>query len=765
MARKTSRASDDVDKLFSTAGLLLVDSMVFQEVAARVDSNIPTLSSIQASSNIKHALEKTWEKIIRDVNYEPIFEISLRVLRNLPASPLLNEQLKQLLNLAYDIAASKVLLRHDLFGRIYHQLLLGKLVKYYATYYTSIPAARLLARLLVNLPSPLQADSVPLKYGADILRVVDFACGSGTLLSAVYKELDVKHRLESDEPAVSDLHRYLVEDGLWGFDVLHHAVHLAATVIFMHNPTTVSRSRLYALRMELAGKNHYLGSLNFLENGVLTPSMLLSGEISQDVRSISVRAETSPSLNLPSFHLCIMNPPFTRSVGGNLLFGALPKEQRTALQRKLAQLLKSLGLSGIGQAGLGAAFIFLADRYLTEGGRVGVVLPRAVVSGVSWQPVRERLLKDYHVEYIITSYEGGDNWNFSENTSLSEVLLVARKLRQGERPGYTYFVNLWRRPANELESIHIGTHLTELYRSNAASLHDIENSNASPHHLKLHGRKVGEAYSARLKDTDMGLFNFFAQMELNRVAVLARHGIVYLPSKGIVGRIPLTPLSQLGEVGPDRRQIHNAFQTAELRRGCLYKALWGHDSDRVRTIGQKPNACLEPRDEENARLLWSMSGKLLIVERARLTTYRVASIYLEEPVLSNVWWPVRVGDSLSKILSVWLNSTYGFILLASKAEVTEGPWIGFKKAAVADMPVLDPAKLSDEQKNKLLRCYRELCGREFKPFPEEFENPQTRRELDEHLGEALGLETKLDELYKLLAADPMITGKPITRTP
>ena len=103
-----------------------------------------------------------------------------------------------------------------------------------------------------------------------------------------------------------------------------------------------------------------------------------------------------------------MNPPFTRSVGGNLLFGSLPKRERAELQKSLSRLLREKNITGIGQAGLGAVFVFLADKYLEEGGRMGLVLPRAVLTGVSWRKVRESLMDKYHVEYVITSYEANN---------------------------------------------------------------------------------------------------------------------------------------------------------------------------------------------------------------------------------------------------------------------------------------------------------------------------------------------------------------------
>ena len=753
-------SKEDTQKLISTAGLLLVDAMVFHEIIAATHKEVPTLSTLMTSANFKKELENSWQYIIDNINYEPVLDITLNILRNIPASPVVDKQLRLLGNLAYDIASSKVLLKHDLFGRIYHRLLLGNLVKYHATYYTSIPAARLLARLLINLPSGLTAEDVPPKYGDESLRIIDFACGSGTLLSAIYKEIDAKHRIESEHIKIDDLHRYLVEEGIWGFDVLHHAVHLAATVLSLHNPVPVKASRLFALRL---GESKYLGSVNFLSSPDIGQDMLLSGVTRAGGESISVTKREAKTVTLPNFHICIMNPPFTRSVGGNLLFGSLPKKERTELQKTLSQLLKEKCLSGIGQAGLGAVSVFIADKYLVENGRIGLVLPRAVLSGVSWKKVREKLLKDYHVEYIITSYETDNHWNFSENTDLSEVLLVARKTHNEDKSCYTFFVNLWKKPSNELEAIYVGTQLKELYDS--AKLYDIENSNASPYHLKLHGKKIGEVYSAKLTENNFGVYNIFSQMELNRVMLFLRKGIVYLPDQGIVGNIRLGTLSKLKtEIGPDVRQVHATFKMSETAAGSIYKTFWGYDSSITKTISQTSNAYLEPKNAGQARDLWNKRGRLLIVERAWLSTYTVLATYLNEDVLSNVWWPIKTEDDTAKALAIWLNSTFGVLLLLSIAEVTRGPWVKFKKEHLWEMPIIDVNRIGKKTKTSLFSLYnREVHGKKIsesplKALPEEFANPFVRKEIDDEICKTLGLDLKLDTLYKLLAKEPMITG-------
>jgi type I restriction-modification system DNA methylase subunit len=758
---KQTSSAKDIHKLISTAGLLIIDALVLSEIIAARNKEVPTLSILLQSANLKKEIENSWQYIIKKINYQPVLQIALDVLRNMSASPTLDKQLRNLVELAYDMASSRVLLRHDLFGRIYHRLLLGELVKYYATYYTSIPAARLLARLLVNLPSTLDAKDVPPKYGGEPLRVVDFACGSGTLLSAVYKELDTLHRISSERLRIDELHKYLIEEGLWGFDVLHHAVHLAATVLFLHNPIPVDKSKLYALRLG-DGDGRYLGSINFLTSPKLSGDMVLAGQIAGGIEEVSVSKREAASIELPLFHICIMNPPFTRSVGGNLLFGSLPKKERTALRKRLSEILNEKGLAGIGQAGLGAVFVFLADEYLVEGGRIGLVLPRAVLSGVAWEKVREKLLSSYHIEYIITSYEINNQWNFSENTDLSEILLVARKRRAEEEAGFTIFANLWRKPKNELESIHLGSQLKHLHQS--AALYNIENSNVSQHSLKLQGAKIGEAYSARLEDLNFGVYNFFSQMELNRTSILLRKGIVYTPDQGIVGHIKLTTLSDLGAtIGPDVKQVHSVFRRESAR--SFYNAFWDYDSNLVNTIQQRPNSYLEPKDSRKARQLWTKRGQLLIVERAWLKTYPVLAIHLNNAVLSNVWWPVKLDDiSLSKFLSVWINSTFGFLLFSSIAEVTRGPWIKIKKKYLQNMYVLDINKLNKHQRDALLQLYdkqvtsAKISELRFKALPEEFAQPDARKIIDEEICNILGLKLNLGTLYRMLSTEPMLTG-------
>jgi hypothetical protein len=177
-----------------------------------------------------------------------------------------------------------------------------------------------------------------------------------------------------------------------------------------------------------------------------------------------------------------------------------------------------------------------------------------------------------------------------------------------------------------------------------------------------------------------------------------------------------------------------------------------------------------------AKRLWRHgSAQLIVVERAWLTTVRVTAALTAKPVLSNVWWPIRVrptktrdGSELdqrtvAKLLALWLNSTLGILLLLSEAETTRGPWVKFKKRPLHTLPVVDFTRLTSGEVVRLRQAYDNLAQQKLQALPIEFATPQTRQRIDNAFSDGLHLDSDLTSLYRLLARDPIITCKPLTR--
>jgi hypothetical protein len=140
-----------------------------------------------------------------------------------------------------------------------------------------------------------------------------------------------------------------------------------------------------------------------------------------------------------------------------------------------------------------------------------------------------------------------------------------------------------------------------------------------------------------------------------------------------------------------------------------------------------------------------------------LNTQRLVTVRTETPVLSNVWWPLRLpepNNNYEKALVLWLNSTLGLLILFSHREETQGAWIAFKKPALLELPVLDVRRLASQQIQRLVDAYDALGNQALLPFPQ-MENDTVRQAIDTAISEALRL-PDLSILRKLLAQEPVV---------
>ena len=760
---KTVKAKFFKENLAKMALFIIFDGLLFHQSISSYYKHINGLEKA-SETNVLDFIKEEWKKIMK-INYLPIFVLAFEVVNCLPVSPETDAIFKTLKSAVLKVISSGVLLKHDLMGRVYHKLLLGTTGKFYASYYTSIPAAVLLSNLVVKTENPdLGWDFSDLEKLKE-LKIVDPACGSGTLLSAIYMALKNEYVLEHYRSSYSkgldfsSFHKFMIEEVLHGWDVLDYASHLTLVTLAFHNPNSFfERCKIYTLPsgIDKNGKI-YLGSLSLLENVFVVKPLLEEANMQSKEKSIKEEKIVHLETPLNSIDIVIMNPPFSRSCRPNVKFGYTDEETRTLMNKKLGKLGKELGYEQIGQAGLGAYFIVLADKLLKEGGRMALVIPRAFLSGVSWREIRDLFFKYYEIEYIVSNYDPGSKelgiepWNWSENTDLGEVLIVARKTNSSMEERFTTFINLWNKPKNEIESLKIAFDSAKT-RKQGESL-SLEKGKYKK--LILDNKEIGVVYNVSQKYLKRNFLIpcLFANPHLNQLTF----ELVYKP---LFQLVPLGALVNYRPemLGVDIKQIKSVFTETFFR--TPYRILWGHNSS-MNTLELNLSQIKYGQPIKKNTQVYNRASNFLIADRPHLKTESLIAMYSEEKVLATAFWEIQIPEWQAKILTLWLNSTFGFLIYLSNAVNSMGEIFKLKKEHLENLPVIDLNIFDENTKETLLSLYEKFKQEPFKPFSKEFEfaskGKGIRKQIDDAFVKLLKLKINLQPYYEMLAKEPILT--------
>ena len=742
------------------SALVLANAFIFQEQLALCDERVDTLRKLRKSDDVVSKTSIHWQWIWTNINYVPIFQLGERILNELPASPSTTSVVSSLLDEAHNICSKQAALRHDLMGRIYHRLLHD--AKYLGTFYTSVSAATLLLKLVFDLV--WQKDFAALGNTTDF-KIGDLACGTGTLMMASAQALTdsfimarVNSAMGVELTDLSALHSTLMHDVLFGYDILPSAVHLTASTLALLAPEVAFRKmNLFVMPIGTDHLKPRLGSLDFLGSNEIQTQLSLD---STHLETIQTGASQSENVNatVPELDLCVMNPPFVSSRYGNRLFGSLPKD-RPLLQKALRAESKKLGISAT--AGLGALFVPLADRHTKPGGRIAFVLPMAITTGEAWGTVRQYLANRYHLEVVVSSHDPSRN-NFSENTDLSEVLFIARKLKKDEKSGNTTYVNLHRNPTTIYGAIELANRITEAMRSIGGKQKNVT--------IRSSEVLYGEITSVQSpKNTENWTNAVFAQSYLAQVySELELSAHLGLPGSSKCYSIPLCQLSSLGRIGYDIRDITDAFEVDYTsKKWSPYPGFWNHNAEQVVSIVQEPNAFLTARKEplkgrklKDAETIWNTAGEILLVSRLWPITQKVIATGFQKKVLGNTWWAFDNGELTSeqnKALLLWFNSTLGLLFYFGRRAITRSAWIQMKKPAWQTMSVLNVRKLNSAQLLCLAESYDQIASKSLCPLAQLDTDP-IRIQIDDAICEVLQLPA-LHTVRELLVSEPGLTGK------
>jgi len=635
-------------------------------------------------------------------------------------------------------------LRHDLLGRIFHEFLPFETRKRLGTFYTRPQAANILAGLAIDKPDE---------------KVLDPACGSGTLLVSAYRK---KMLAGKGRP-----HKKLVEEEITGVDIMPFAAHLAALNLTMQSP------------LEPTDKTR-IGTGNSLN---LTPGEEV-GDVARwlqafggDIMGVDVDQPLTKSevFRLQPVDIVIMNPPFTR-------------------KEKLTPGMKSIQWAFLGDQNYWAYFIPLADSLLKKNGKIAAVVPRDFFRGEYSRLVREYLFsKDtYHLKYVVKTTK---DWAFSENALFRDYLIVLQKDYTQDKCAFVYLKKkLSDITANDSTGIPITVRLLpqgKQYEDDSIFVTwkdqaDIFTNWRDLGHFVVFNTAAGEKLTQffyKVMDKAIGKVTTLASSKppiqvlrgleplvenlLNAVFVMRAI------NKKRVGRSGLILTSE--EKDNVKGIVKGTNMTFEIPRKALRKGVKtasylpkidiGDDSDFVilknfhgfEEIQDKLTTSVDLKNIN--RQAHDRLSHLLFSRRFDFTSpgTKLLSFFSSDKALAGkAFWTLSFDETNSKAMCVWLNSSIAFIESLMSLTETRGSFIEITKEKLLEFHVPDLATCDT---TNLLAAFEQIRHVEFPPLIEQFEDPpEARRIIDCAVLKTIGFsENEIEEilpgLYEAMATE------------
>lgn len=777
------------------AAAILANAFMFQEMLAGGPDELANVQSVEQLRGSDDGLGKSsvldeWRKILK-VNYWPIFDIARRVLELIPAHTS-GELIAGLAKTAERLQQDRLMRSHDLMGAVFQRLIVDR--KFLAAYYTTPASAALLLGLALTPDRLPNGGDWADPAAVSALRIADFACGTGTLLSTAYQRIGQLHELAGGDAEA--LHPQMMATALVGCDVLPAAAHLTASMLSSAHPTVKyeGSSILTVAYGKQPDGSIALGSLDLLDAQGRLENLAITA---RGIEGMGEREKnTWSALPHASFDLVIMNPPFTRATNHegakadvpNPMFGAFSSTaEEQALMGKATERLTK-GTSAHGNAGLASIFLALADRKLKDGGTLALVMPLSLLAGSSWKASRTLLAAEYS-DVVVISIAGvdGSAMSFSADTGMGECLIIGRRTTNPDKRGV--FVVLNEPPTYPLLGATVATQIWQLLKNHA--LRRLEDGPFGGSTLRFGDTLIGQALEAPLEEADGWSLSRISDLSLAQVAhQLIAHGLVWLPGteKANAFSTPLTPIADIGKVGPVDRDVNGREPDGAIRgpfelfpagdhHASTYPVLWEHVAARERCMvfeadhegvpyqGNSPAE--QQKITQKVERVWATASHCHSNRDFQFNSQSTAMQFTPRKTIGGrAWLSVQLASpDLEKALVLWSNTTFGLLLFwwhSSKQQSGRGI---ITKQTLQTLPVLDVTQLTPEQLAAAVRIFDDLSESPLLPV-HEIDHDAARKELDTRfLREVLAAPESLleadgpmDLLRWKLSREPSIRG-------
>ena len=695
---------NDVPQMRRMACAIIANAMLFHErLAGR--HGIKPLAQIcnPDNPNPQADIIAAWNGIL-SINYLDIFEIARDIVAELPtqeAAQILNIISFQVLN----IAGRGVNNDHDLTGQVFQRLIADR--KYLATFYTLPASAALLARLAVS-----RLDGVDWGNAAAIgqLRIADFACGTGALLSAVYEQIAARHERAAGSAAA--LHPLMMEQVIYGCDVMPSAVHITGSTLAGLQPTVgFTHSNLHTMAYGRQDDGSVrIGSLEMLDANSELNSTILGGY----------------------FDLVIMNPPFTRNTTNegeysgefNAAFAAFgtSDEVQNAMGRRMKSVQK--GTCYDGNAGIASAFAALADKKLKPGGVLALVLPLSVASGLSWRKFR-RMLDDQYVDLTVLSIaSNGKDMSFSSDTGIAECLVIARKVRATDQQAHrARFTSLRRRPAG---FAHAAAVAQAIRRDENDGMRTVEDGPYGGTPLRVGDDTIGAMLSApQVSGANWGNVRL-SDYALAQTAHALTQKQLWLPAQVAPLKLLTVQLNELGKLGLHHRDVEGPpprgpfdISKSDVGPTNTYVALWNHNARKETRILCEPDAQLVVRQdmEEKAAVVYATASRSHLNVEFTFGSQALSVALTDRESIGGSSWPnvIFTYGEFDYVFAVWGNSTLGLVSHWWHSNRQQSSKVRMTVRSAESLPVLDFRTLTADQLTTAQAIFDEFRDKELQP--------------------------------------------------
>ena len=701
------------------AALLVVNGMILSHrLAPRIEQlRDDAIQRLRFAAKPYAACRRAWRTILRK-DYAPIFVPALAVLEQLKDEAHARI-ITHMASSSLEVAATLSDFSYDHSGPLFHRIL-GKRGEADGAFYTNNLAALLLAGL-----------AIPRDPGRSF-RLIDPACGTGTLLLAALDT--IKRHVMAERPRTDEakLHKRLVEQTIHGLDINHHATQLAAANLTLGALVNFDRMNIATVREGVSDGTPYAGSLELLPtDGQQTlPAMRTPLPELRDLPGAHQSGQFDPK----NMDLVISNPPYTEI---NKRLAKLPNEADKVLMRGHFQDMReslasqdSLTADVLrGTRAVGPYFLPLAS-YLAKSttGTLALVRPTSALTSPSGIAERRYLARHFHLETTVTSHAKtnalGMGINFSESTNINETLMVLRPVGDGDRPA-TKVVALHRQPESRAEVL-------ELLDAIANDGNDIAKFG-----------RLGKWPAERIEAGDWAFANWYdhglaedatALQEEGRLQPLSLHANVVAPNPNF---------AKVYEDAGEEAEQHIFASVAADAEGSMR-------STPVHGIKLKLNA-----DERHRRSV-DRPARTFVAFRAAPATTRTLAIYSTRLCLSTAFTGILFRTSAreyAQAVVAFLNSTAGWLQILNQ-RAFKLVYTRIKPVSVKALRIPPP---DSPHVSALAAVYRKLAKEDLSSL----RNPDcpVRRELDRVAANAVGWRVgRLHDIRRRIAAEPSVSG-------